>query len=130
MPVFARPATWAYDLELFRAAVVDEDELEALMAAIARDDQQLLVAESDERPTAFAWLSIDGEALEVHRFHVDNGADSEPLARCLLERIAADHGGTMRPLVLSSKGMSGIEADALRRLGFVRDDSCWYKTFE
>ena len=59
MAIFVRPATWSYDIELFRAATADDDQLEALLAAIATPSQALWVVESDERPVAFAWTESE-----------------------------------------------------------------------
>ncbi len=127
MAVFARPATWNYDIELFRAAVADEDQLEALMGAIARDDQQLLVAESDEQPAAFAWLQAEKDTVTLLRLHVADDREAQPLVRCLLDRVESDHAPAMRRLEATVDAISGIEDDTLRQLGFDRQDSLWQK---
>ena len=127
MAVFTRPCTWHYDLGLFREAVADEDRLEELMGAIARDDQQLLVAESNEEPAAFAWLAFDDRTVRLLRLHVADNRPVELLFRSLIDRIESDHGATTSRTEVSRDAISGIEDEGLWQAGFEREGSAWVR---
>ncbi len=86
MAVFVRPATWSYDLELFRRATVDEDRLEAMLAAIALADQGLWVVESNQRPVAFAWTEVRRESVRLPLLHVEPGEEPSELLPPLLTK--------------------------------------------
>jgi hypothetical protein len=116
MAIFVRPATWSYDIDLFRAAAADEDELEAMLAAIATADQALWVVESDERPVAFAWTATEPGRVRLLRLHVKEGEDALPLLEPLLERIREEAEQDVR-LEAPAIALGGIDNAVLTALG-------------
>ena len=116
MAIFVRPATWSYDIELFRAATADEDELEAMLAAIATPGQALWVVESDERPVAFAWTESEAGRVRLLRLYVKPGETALPLLEPLLERIREEAGADVR-LEADAGAATGLDAAVLAVLG-------------
>ena len=116
MAVFVRPATWSYDIELFRSAAADEDELEAMLAAIATADQALWVVESDERPVAFAWAKSEPDRVRLLRLHVKPGEEALPLLEPLVERIREEAGQNVR-LETDAGAVDGVDDAVLTALG-------------
>jgi hypothetical protein len=112
MAIFVRPATWSYDIELFRAATADEDQLEALLAATATADQALWVAESNERPAAFVWTKRETGCVRLLRVYASPGEDPRPLLTPLLQRIRDEAGAGVR--LETDAGASGVLGDIVR----------------
>ena len=115
--VFARPATWSYDLSLLRQAAADEDELEAMMAAIALESQQLWVAESGEQPAAFAWTTVEGDVLRLLCLYVQSGRPALELLPPLLARIEEEHAGALTRLEIPAEVIHGVDGDILQAVG-------------
>jgi hypothetical protein len=124
MAVFARPAVWSYDLPLFRQATADEDELEALLAAIARPDEAIWVIESDELPVAFAWGHREGSRLRLLRLYRVPQASSPEIIATLMARIDQDASPAME-LVVAEPCIAHELSATLQELGFDRRDGLW-----
>ncbi len=116
MAIFVRPATWSYDIGLFRAAAADEDELEAMLAAIATPGQALWVAECDQRPAAFAWTAVESALVRLFRLYVAAGETPLPLLTPLLQRIREEVGADAR-LEIGPRATRGIDGASLRAAG-------------
>jgi hypothetical protein len=125
--VFARPAVWSYDLPLFRQAINDEEQLEALLAAIALEDEAVWVAEANQRPVAFAWGRREGASLRLLRFYVSPDAGSPEVAPRLMERIEREGSGQTVELVVAEEIWEGVAATTLPQLGFIRQGTVWTK---
>lgn len=127
MAVFVRPATWSYDQELFRSATADEDELEAMLGAIALADEDLRVVESNERPVAFAHTAIRRDTLRVLRLFLASGQPALELLRPLLARIEEEHAGRLTRLEIPAESIQGADTEVLRAVGLRRDGQTWTK---
>lgn len=127
MAVFVRPATWSYDLELFRSAVADEDRLEAIAAAIAIENEALWVVESDEQPVAFAHVRTGGGIARVASLFVAPGRSALPLVRPLLERIEAPTGGEPLRLEIPTEAVRGVDDRTLQTAGLSRRGTVWIR---
>ena len=108
MAVFVRPAVWNYDLGLFRAATDDEDRLEAMLAAVALKDQGLWVAESAERPVAFAWTEVAGPIVRLLDLYIGPGEAAGELLDLLLDRIEEEFVDRCSRLEASDDAIRGI----------------------
>ena len=87
MAVFVRRTNWTYDQPLFRSATNDEERLEAMLAAIALENEDLWVIESNEQPVAFAWVVIGQEALRLRQLYVAPGQQAPELLQPLFAQI-------------------------------------------
>lgn len=115
MAIFVRPATWSYDIGLFRAAAADEDELEAMLAAVATPGQALWVVECDQRPAAFAWTASEPGRVRLLRLHVAPGETAVPLLTPLVERMREEAGaGTQWDIAAVAIG--GFDASLLTQM--------------
>ncbi len=92
MAMFARPANWTYDQPLFRRATADEERLEAMLAAIALQNEGLWVVESNQTPVAFAWTRREHKAVRMVEFFATSGKIAARSMRLLVERIAESRG--------------------------------------
>ncbi len=129
MPAFARPAAWSYDLDLFRCATDDEDRLEAMLAAVALDDQGLWVVESNQRPAAFAWTTLERQTVRLLQLYVESGATDRELLPPLMQRIEDEYGGQCGRLVVGAESIQGVGQEALRAAGLDPDGPQWTKSF-
>lgn len=120
MPCFARPATWSYDLPLFREATEDEDRLESLLAAIATPGQGLWVVEENERPVAFAWTVVVPDRLEFQMLYLGQTPAPEVVLRELFRRVAEEPEAE-RPWRLEVDNVAGASPKALTSCGWQRD---------
>lgn len=127
MAVFVRPATWSYDLPLFRAAASDEDELEAMLAAIALPRQGLWVVESRQQPVAFAWIEIHDDTLRLRRLHVATDQPASQLLPPLFERIEEEYADAAPRLEIADASIVGADAAALQAVGIRRRGEVWVK---
>ncbi len=127
MAVFVRPATWSYDLELFRRATDDEDRLEAMLAAIALADQGLWVVESNQRPVAFAWTEVRRETVRLPLLHVEPGEEPSELLPPLMSRIEDEYCQRHRRLELAAESIQGVDEETLRAVGLRYDGQRWTK---
>lgn len=116
MAIFVRPAAWSYDIGLFRPAAADEDELEAMLAAIATPAEALWVVERDERPAAFAWTVSKPGRVRLLRLHVAPGETVLPLLTPLLERIREEAGPDAR-LEMDAGAARGVDDASLAAFG-------------
>ncbi len=89
MAIFVRPAVWSYDLALFRQAIADDRQLEALMGAVALEEETLLVAECNEVPSAFAWTRTVEGIRRTEQLYVTPGPEERTrrLAAALAQRL-------------------------------------------
>jgi len=87
MAVFVRRTNWTYDQPLFRSATNDEERLEAMLAAVALEDEDLWVVESNEQPVAFAWVIIEQDTLRLRQLYVAPGQQEPELLQPLFGQI-------------------------------------------
>jgi len=127
LAVFVRPATWSYDLELFRSASADEDRLEALLAAIAIENEGLWVVESDEQPVAFAHVCINRGTAQMACLFVSPGHPPLELLRPLLERIEEQIDGRTSRLEIPAEAVRGVDDRTLQIIGLRRRGSVWIR---
>lgn len=127
MPQFARPAAWTYDQPLLRSAAADEDQLEAMLAAIALDDEGLWVVESDQRPVAFAWTRVDGNLVRLVRLYAAAETEGTELLRALLGRIETEYAPDCKRLVLAVEAADQRATESLLAHGFRCNGKSWSK---
>lgn len=130
MAVFVRPAVWNYDLGLFRAATGDEDRLEAMLAAIALKNQGLWVAESNQRPVAFAWTEIAGPNVRLLDLYIPPGEAAGELLDLLLKRLDEEFAGVCLRLEVSDDTIRGVGSGELLPAGFRREGNLWTRMIE
>ncbi len=127
MAVFVRPATWSYDQDLFRSAFADEDRLEALLAAIAIENEDLWVVESNEQPVAFAHVCIDRGTAQMACLFVSPSHPPLELLRPLLERIEEPIGGRIPRLEIPAEAVLGVDDRTLQTVGLRCRRSVWIR---
>jgi len=128
LAVFVRPATWNYDQELFRSALTDEDRMEALLAAIAIEGEDLWVVESDERPVAFAHVYTGRGIARVECLFVAPSRSPLDLVRPLLERIEEPTGHGKAPrLEIPTEAVRGADDQVLQAAGLCRRGTAWIR---
>ena len=127
MAVFVRPATWSYDQELFRSATADEDRLEALLAAIAVENEGLWVVESNEQPVAFAHVCTNRGTARMACLFVAPGRSPLELVRPLLERIEEPIEGRIPRLEIPAEAVRGVDDRTLQAVGLHRRRSVWIR---
>ncbi len=125
MAVFVRPATWSYDLELFRSATNDEGRLEAMLAAIALEDEGLWVVESNERPTAFVHAAIEGRVVRMVCLFVGHGVSAADAFPLLLGRLKQEYAARADRLEADVEAIDGVDSAALRAAGLRRNGATW-----
>lgn len=132
MAVLVRPAVWSYDLELLRAAARDEDQLEAMLAAVALEDEDIWVAERAEQPAGFAWARRRPEGLFVLMLFVAADEDARAILGPLVERLMEEAGvgggvtwGAPGRLEIPAAAIRGADEQALRSAGLVRQGESW-----
>ncbi len=132
MAVLVRPAVWSYDLELLRAAARDEDQLEAMLAAVALEDEDIWVAERAERPAGFAWGRRQSAGLHVLLLFIPAAEDAVAVLRALVERLIEELSGVGLRGAQGSGGIEipraairGADEQALRSAGLVRAGESW-----
>ena len=127
MAQFARPAVWTYDQPLLRRATDDEDQLEAMLAAIALGDEGLWVVESDQRPVAFAWTRVDGKIVRIVRLYAAAEAEWTELLAALLGRIETEYAPERKRLVLAVEAADLAATESLLAHGFRCNGRSWSK---
>lgn len=127
MAIFARPAVWSYDLPLFREAIADEEQLEALLAAIALKDEAVWVIESNEVPVAFAWGRREGQAVRLMRFYLSPHRASPQIAGALVARIQ-EQSKELLQLIAPEGSDRELAEPAFALAGFHRSGIVWTKS--
>jgi len=127
LAIFVRPATWSYDLELFRSASPDEDRLEALLAAIAIENEGLWVVESNERPVAFAHVRTRRGTAHVECLFVAPGPAPLELLEPLLQRIEEPIDGRTPRLEIPAEAARGVDDRTLQTAGLSRQGTVWIR---
>ena len=130
MACFVRRAAWTYDQPLFRRAASDEDELEAMLAAIARPDEDLWVVERDQRPAAFAWAVLGDRRVDLRRLVVDESSSPARLLAELLGRIEREYALVGHSLRVRAEAVEGLSPEDLLAGGFRRAGNHWVKTLQ
>jgi len=132
MAVLVRPAVWSYDLELFRAAVRDQDQLEAMLAAVALEDEDIWVAESGQRPAGFVWGRRRPEGLRVLLLFIPPDEDAVVILRGLVERLVEEAGApgpdsaaAAGRIDIPAAAIQGADGEALRAAGLVCQGELW-----
>ncbi len=129
MAEFVRRAAWTFDQPLFRLASDGTDELEAMLAAIADDHQDVWVVESDESPAALAWIAIDTDTVRFKRLFIAPDFSAMRLFPLLFARVFQERAGARRWVIESTSGEVAA-SEILEPLGFRKRNGTWLREGE